>query len=258
MDLGRGRRLGDSLDVAQRHYFEAVVAKQVQPGDKIIIVLHAPDWFKRRYKALTMICQLAREKGEVCALLAGDLHHYSRYESDGSRTQAAPHHVRRRRRLCPPDARSEGDEFACARGGRKDPVQGRATRRDLARRTALPGAPVGRARSRDTDGLIGFSASGNQFYPTKRLSRMLALKNIFLPLHNLRFALFLGVVYMVYAWVFQIAVADPTVAIKQAQNVSIEMQCRTDNPDNEALARGCVEKEDIDPRQEAVGVDRPG
>jgi uncharacterized protein YecT (DUF1311 family) len=68
---------------------------------------------------------------------------------------------------------------------------------------------------------------------------MLALKNIFLPLHNLRFALFVGVVYMVYAWVFQIAVADPTVAIKQAQSVSIEMQCRTANPD-EGLARDCI------------------
>jgi hypothetical protein len=234
--------LGDSLDVAQRHYFEAIVAKRVNPGDKIIIVLHAPDWFKRRYKALTMICQLAREKGEVCALLAGDLHHYSRYESDhrepklhlitsgGGGAFAHPTHdqkatIRVRESVAGVDAPKDVDKTG---PGKKD----RPSR----------GAGRLRARSRDTDDLIGFSASGNQFYPTKRLSRILALNNIFLPLHNLRFALFLGVVYMVYAWVFQIAVADPTVAIKQAQSVSIEMQCRTDNPDNEALARSCAER----------------
>src|SRR5262245_38071908 len=73
--------LGDSLDVAQRHYFEAV-AKRVKKGNQIIIVLHAPDWIKPEYKALSMICQLARQHGEVCLLLAGDLHHYSHYVSN--------------------------------------------------------------------------------------------------------------------------------------------------------------------------------
>jgi hypothetical protein len=91
----------------------------------------------------------------------------------------------------------------------------------------------------DADGKIGFTASGNQFYPTKGRSRLLALQNIFLPLHNMRFALFVGMVYMIYAWVFQIAVADPTVAIKQAQAVNIEMQCLSDNPGNEQAARDC-------------------
>ncbi len=232
--------LGDSLDVAQRHYFEALVAKQVKPGAKIIIVLHAPDWFKHNYKALTMICQLAREKGEICALLAGDLHHYSRYESVGRDPKlqlitsggggafAHPTHdqkasIRVRQEVAGEDlVRASGPKEA---PGKKDMVLGLLT-------------PAIAARD---DGRIGFTASGNQFYPTKTLSRWLALQNVFLPLHNMRFALFLGLVYMIFAWVFQISVADPTVAIKQAQHVNIEMQCLSDYPGNPVEARKCAD-----------------
>jgi hypothetical protein len=233
--------LGDSLDVAQRHYFEALVAKRVKPGDKIIIVLHAPEWFKHNYKALTMICQLAREKGEICALLAGDLHHYSRYESVGRDPKlqlitsggggafAHPTHdqkpsIRVRKEVAGADlVRASGPKEA---PGKKDKVLG-------------PLTPA--TAPRDADGRIGFTASGNQFYPTKMLSRRLALQNVFLPLHNMRFALFLGVVYMIFAWVFQISVADPTVAIKQAQHVNIEMQCLSDYPGDPAEARKCAD-----------------
>jgi len=229
--------LSDSLDIAQRHYFEAIVAKQVKQGDKIIIVLHAPDWFKHEYKALTMICRLAREKGEVCALLAGDLHHYSRYASDyrnpklqlitagGGGAFAHPTHDQKKKIRVREGVAGTGPlKLAAKTGpGKKDRIS-----------LLMPGRG-------DTGGRISFSASGNQFYPTKGVSRLLALQNIFLPLHNRRFALFVGMVYMIYAWVFQIAVADPTVAIKQAQSVSIEMQCRDENPGNEALAGTCSE-----------------
>ena len=58
---------------------------------------------------------------------------------------------------------------------------------------------------------------------------------------NTRFALFLGVVYMIYAWVFQIAVADPSVALKNAQYVNIEMQCLAQNPGNPGAASTCTE-----------------
>jgi hypothetical protein len=231
--------LGDSLDVAQRHYFEAV-AKRVKPGDKIIIVLHAPEWFKHNHKALTMICQLAREKGEICALLAGDLHHYSRYASEGRDPKL--HLI----------TSGGGGAFAHPTHDQKATIR---VRQEVAGaglvRATVPKEEPGKkdealslfkspaAAALDPDGRIGFTARGNQFYPTKTLSRCLALQNVFLPLRNMRFALFIGMVYMVYAWVFQIAVADPTVAIKQAQAVSIEMQCLSDNPGNEQAAREC-------------------
>ena len=225
--------LGDSLDAAQRHYFEAIVAKQfAEAGNKVIIVLHAPDWQKREYKALSMICQMARTKGEVCAILAGDLHHYSRYASQSREPEM--HLI----------TSGGGGAFAHPTHDQKGRIKVRhevaATRsvKKLAheprKRTLLAmGAPV-----EDPD-LITFRAGRKQFYPTKNRSRLLALKNLFLPLHNWRFAAFVGVVYMLFAWVFQIAVADPTVAIKNAQHVSIEMQCLADNPGNPDAAERC-------------------
>ncbi|MEQ1716218.1 MAG: hypothetical protein ABL907_09580, partial [Hyphomicrobium sp.] len=39
--------------------------------------------------------------------------------------------------------------------------------------------------------------------PSKAKSRMISLKNLFLPFHNRSFALFVGFIYFLYAWVFQ-------------------------------------------------------
>ena len=210
--------LGDSLDYAQRHYFDAMVTQQVNPGDKIIIILHAPDWQKQQYKALTMICELARQRGEVCAILAGDLHHYSRYESDtgdpklqlitagGGGAFAHPTHDQKRRINVRQEVAGTG---SLERGA------GARLRSLLALRV-----------NQEREGQVPFTAGARrQFYPTKLRSRLLALKNIVLPLHNRRFAVFVGMVYMIFAWVFQIAVADPIYAIKNAQYVSIDMHC---------------------------------
>ena len=228
--------LGDSLDFSQRNYFQAVLSKQVKAGDKIIIMLHAPDWVKREYKALTMICQLARSKGEVCAIIAGDLHHYSRYESDartpemhlitsgGGGAFTHPTHDQTNHI----DVRHE----VAGIGSLEQPIPEPVT---------LSSRPKAK-KERAPRGLLRFSAK--QFYPTKTRSRLLALNNLVLPYHNWRFAVFVGLVYMIFAWVFQIAVADPVVAIKNAQHVSIEMQCVGENPrDSVAAARCATEKQ---------------
>jgi hypothetical protein len=220
--------LSDSLDVAQRHYFEAIVAQRVEEHHKIIIILHAPDWLKPTYKALTMICQLARQKGELCALLAGDLHHYCRYESDsrtpklhlitsgGGGAFSHPTHDQKRRIKVSEEVAGTAPVMSVHEASKRS-----LEAESGAAETALP---------------IPFSASARQFYPTKGRSRLLALRNLLLPLHNRRFALFVGLVYMIFAWVFQIAVADPSVAIKNAQYVSIEMQCLADYGDRDAAA----------------------
>jgi Calcineurin-like phosphoesterase len=233
--------LGDSLDVAQRHYFEAIVAKQVKPGDKIVIVQHAPDWFKHECNALKLICQLAREKGELYALIAGDLHHYSRYESVGRSPNlqlitsggggAFTHPTH--------DQKSTIRVHEGVVGGSPSDLAPKAApnKKDAQKPQGLLAAD---RATRSKDGRVKFEAGGSQFYPTKSLSRLLALQNLALPLRNIRFALFMGVVYMIYAWVFQISVADPTVAIKQAHAVSIEMQCRAEHPDDVTRAAACT------------------
>src|SRR5439155_4942099 len=195
---------------------------------KVVIILHAPDWFKHEYKALTMICRLARKNGEVCAVLAGDLHHYSRYETDSPEPKL--HLI----------TSGGGGAFAHPTHDQEDEIH---VREEALNDKSSEHAPKRRKGSflglRAPEGLVRFSAGAKQFYPTKNRSRLLALQNLFLPLHNRRFALFMGVVYMIFAWVFQIAVADPTVAIKNAQHVSIKMQCIAEFPSDVTAASAC-------------------
>jgi len=237
--------LGDSLDVAQRNYFRDVAAEQMQKGDKVIIVLHAPDWFKPEYKALTLICQHAREKGaEVCAIIAGDLHHYTKYVSESTKLQ-----------------------LITSGGGGAFTHPTHDLKKDIEIHQDLAGTgPVKRVRevskralrlglsSEEKQGPVPFS--GKTFYPTRHKSRFLALKNLLLPLHNWRFAVFMGIVYMIYAWVFQIAVSDPTSAMRQAQYVSIEMQCRAENPPEAANACSQQRKSAFDKKLDQLAAPR--
>jgi calcineurin-like phosphoesterase family protein len=221
--------LGDSLDVAQRHYFEAI-AKRVEKGDQIIIVLHAPDWLKPEYKALSMVCQLARQNGQVCLLLAGDLHHYSHYVSNPGPRDPKMHLI------------TSGGGGAFTHPTHDQKMRIKVSEEVAGGPHAAESQRTGGSRWRATGKVgeqIGFRATKKQFYPTRNQSRRLALRNLLLPLHNRRFALFLGTVYMIYAWVFQISVADPTLAMKHAQYVSIEMQCRGENPGAPRAANAC-------------------
>jgi hypothetical protein len=116
-------------------------------------------------------------------------------------------------------------------------VAGTGKAKPLVHETSKQELPAGDPRREPDE--ISFRASRRQFYPSKARSRLLALRNLLLPFHNWRFAAFLGVVYALFAWVFQIAVADPTVAIRNAQHVSIEMKCLVDNPGNSDRADLC-------------------
>ena len=73
------------LDTAQVNYFEAM-AKQMQPGDNLIICLAQPSWMIAEMHGLDeeenffKITSIARAKGaHVVAVIAGDWHHYNRY-----------------------------------------------------------------------------------------------------------------------------------------------------------------------------------
>ena len=202
--------LGDKIDVGQQHYFQKVVAKiKEEDNAKILVILHAPDWAKPAYKALTSIVRLAREKGEVCAIIAGDLHHYSRYESIDKCDRAAkatplrdaPMHL---------ITSGGGGAFAHPTHDRTSTLEiepAVATRRQKSTGFGQ------RVEKQETDKYL-FRAK--TFYPSKGLSRLLVVRNLALPFHNTRFALLLGFVYLLYAWVFNITLArdplSPTVA----------------------------------------------
>jgi Calcineurin-like phosphoesterase len=192
--------LGDNIDAGQLHYFQGVVDSEYfseKLNPKVIVILHAPDWTKPSHKALTRICELARQKAEVCAILAGDLHHYSRYQS------VEPDAAKKNETL-PRDVplhlitSGGGGAFAHPTHDRTSTLEiepAMATRR-------IRGTGQALKVEKKEEGKYEFRYS--KFYPSKGQSRLLTLKNLWLPLHNRRFALLLGFVYLIYAWVFNI------------------------------------------------------
>ena len=104
--IGADLQLSHNLDVRQLQYFESVAAK-FEAGDRIILCVPEPFWVKAlKYRNMTDFFQKKEETLErlertltstkvhpddppkIRLYLAGDLHHYRRFESqDGERTQ---------------------------------------------------------------------------------------------------------------------------------------------------------------------------
>ncbi|MDX2204074.1 MAG: hypothetical protein NW223_15085 [Hyphomicrobiaceae bacterium] len=187
--------LGDSIDVGQLHYFQKVAHSITRAQNaKIVLILHAPDWTKPTYKALMKICEVARQCGEICAIIAGDLHHYSRYEALGE-TEAAKAKCEFRAAPLQLIVSGGGGAFAHPTHDQKptldiDPM--------VAGRSCLDAGSFKLAES--SEGKYRFRA--RKFYPSQMTSRLLAFKNLLLPFHNVRFAVLVGLIYFIYAWVF--------------------------------------------------------
>lgn len=183
--------LGDSIDAGQLSYFHEIVqtCMDKKNNPKIVVILHAPDWTKPAYRALARICEEARQKGDVCAILAGDLHHYSRYQSvkyKGSPERKPPLQL---------IVAGGGGAFAHPTHDQKKHLVVNST---VAGRALLDTGSL--AVEVETEADYHFRAM--KFYPSRMRSRILALKNLWLPLHNKRFAVLVGFVYFFYAWIF--------------------------------------------------------
>lgn len=92
--FGVDLQLSHNIDVPQLQYFEKVV-NQMKAGDKIILCVPEPYWVKAiKYQGITDVFEkkeesieklesILKEKDlEIKLYLAGDLHHYRRFESD--------------------------------------------------------------------------------------------------------------------------------------------------------------------------------
>jgi hypothetical protein len=80
-------QLADNLDDSQRDYFD-LMAEQTRPGDNILLCLAEPSWLHKNYDNMHEISMIARKNGaKICAVIAGDLHHYSRYWNEELGTQ---------------------------------------------------------------------------------------------------------------------------------------------------------------------------
>ena len=77
------------LDISQVNYFEAI-AGLMGPGDNLIICIAQPTWMIAQDQGFDedsnffKITSIARRRGiKICAVIAGDWHHYNRYYAPG-------------------------------------------------------------------------------------------------------------------------------------------------------------------------------
>ena len=208
---GADIQLAGVLDDSQRDYFD-LVSRNVTEGHNVIICLAEPSWLHKNYDNLHEISMLARKHGgSVCAVLAGDWHHYSRYAA-------------REKKNAPPEL---GVQFiTCGGGGAfahathaldsklklQWPEVTAAPKRQSDAKDPLDFNRMERDVIKESDNvdftLKSYDLRAETIYPSKALSRALSLKNLWLPLHNRRFAVFVGVVYFLFAWVFTVSISS--------------------------------------------------
>ena len=226
-------QLEGNLDDPQRDYFD-IVSERTKPGDKIVICLAEPSWHHQNYDNLHEISMLARKHGaKVCAVLAGDWHHYSRYTNSklgvhfitsggGGAFAHATHQLKPRLEL-------KWVELAAAEhrhADSKDPPGFNAMEAHIARpaepvdftlgnveisarpadapTAAEPAARSPRARFIPAR-VTSYGCHAPRIYPSSLKSRLLGLKNLLLPFRNLRFLWLVGCIYFIYAWVFEVS-----------------------------------------------------
>lgn len=234
MDLGPRYPARGDLDDPQRDYFD-IISDHTKPGDKIVICLAEPSWHHQNYDNLHEISMLARKRGaKVCAVLAGDWHHYSRYTNSdlgvqfitcggGGAFAHATHQLKSRidlqwvevtgadHKVTDPkdpiafnkmEARilKPSDHVDFSLGN----VEVNVTNGDTLAGGAAPIAQRSRRRP-SASALKNYRHHAPRIYPSKAKSRLLGLKNLLLPFRNQRFAWFVGCIYFLYAWVFEVS-----------------------------------------------------
>lgn len=91
--FGIDMQLTHNVDVTQLEYIESVVKEKMEPGDKVILCVPEPYWvkaikyenltnkFEEKEKSIEKIEQYFEDRDiDVKVYLAGDLHHYRRFE----------------------------------------------------------------------------------------------------------------------------------------------------------------------------------
>ncbi len=255
-------QLADNLDDSQRDYFD-LMADQTSDVDNIILCIAEPSWLHKNYDNLHEISMLARKRGaKICAVIAGDWHHYSRYTSDklgiqfvtcggGGAFAHATHGLKSSIDLkwATPTgggavvaSAADTTEFnrlektAMGHGGRDftQTATGATSAGDAATTpepkpiSDLDAGPAGfvrRAKALRKEDIksAAYTCPVQSIYPPKSTSRLLCLKNLALPFRNRPFTYFVGFIYFVYAWAF--VAADPRQSpITQNMQAAVESE----------------------------------
>ncbi len=232
------------LDTPQINYFE-LMAKQIQPGDKLIICMAEPSWLLADSHGLDeeenfyKITTIARKAGaKIAAVVAGDWHHYNRYYSHqydvhlltagGGGAFLHPTHILKNSieltwpeqsgsatlgAAAPASARQAGE----APGWQRRNVQVRLSKtgpRPVAEEVGERVEEAVEEAVRPLEGVLKrkkrpriLKPQAPKCYPEKGRSLLMSLGNVFFPFRNLPFAIGIGLVYWLITWEFY-AVAE--------------------------------------------------
>jgi len=171
-------QLESDLDVPQIEYFAAIAREHMQPGDTVILCTAEPSWVyaqlgnEQAQRNLDYVeRQIVEDIGQarVAVTIAGDLHHYCRYQGEDGNTQKI----------------TSGGGGAFLHGTHNLPE---------------------RLDKQALDTEQGFQRQG--VYPEPGVSRGLLNRNLAFSFFNRSFSLFLGFAYVLYAWLMQSASAS--------------------------------------------------
>lgn len=167
-------QLESDLDLPQIDYFTRIAEQAMQAKDKVILCTAEPSWVyaeqgdEMAQRNLHYVEQeiINKQGAEVAVTLAGDLHHYCRYQGEDGKTQKI----------------TSGGGGAFLHGTHNLPAR-------------LGKAGQGEGQDYIRQGV----------YPDVDTSRGLLKRNLGFSWLNKRFSLLLGSVYLLYAWLLQSA-----------------------------------------------------
>jgi hypothetical protein len=182
---GFDSQLDEDVDGPQSDYFDAV-AKSMAPSAKVILCASVPTWLKARMERtedtkrfergvhfIASKLNKHRPDAKIPLVIAGDTHHYNRYVANES-----------------------GTNFITAGGGGAFLHPTHHTLEPSFEFKWLGGKPT--TLSMGVDG-NSTDRKKESVYPTQRVSRELALGNIWFAITNWDFSIFIGVLYCLCA-----------------------------------------------------------
>jgi hypothetical protein len=187
---GTDVQLASDIDRPQRAYFEKVASEEMQAGDRIILCTAEPTWVysatdgPEAYDNLKFFeNNIIREHGGILAVaLAGDLHHYCRYEAPNTDDPGE-----KRQRI----TAGGGGAFLYGTGDMPETL-------DLDEGDAGP---------------VKYSQAEDATFPSKSTSRRLSVRGLLFPFKNWRVSLLIGGLYLLFTWLLQSpsgGAGDPT------------------------------------------------
>jgi hypothetical protein len=231
-----------------------MIAAQMGPQDNLIICLAEPSWLLADFTGADeeenffKITTIARERGvRICAVIAGDWHHYARYyaheldthfiTSGGGGAFLHPTHILKNSisvRWPERPAEEQEPEATAPPPGRPAAEAWKARQVDihLKRNTKVASGMMEQAVQDVQDALEPLQGptkrkrqplkpQAPKCYPEKSRSYLLSLGNILFPFYNPGFAIGIGLLYWLITWEFQTLVTRHNISDGKIDDVGV-------------------------------------